>query len=196
MNPNPNATKPSTLLKSRIWMVEAMHYFHHSVDTCKEIVDNQMKIKANELMNTLLYRFDCHIKRRIKANEKHNHWILEWSKLNLPVVIAIMVLFDHFKVDVSYSDERVTLLGHSHKFKAVSNKNNDNIQGAYLYYENHMRWIRHGKVTGRGFIIRNMEHIRRAQANRLHASSESRFYLRYPHSKGVRHGSRVRKGFF
>ena len=71
-----------------------------------------------------------------------------------------MVIYNHIKYDIEYLDSNATLLKLSNFFvKAegiVSLK-----KGAYLNYDNNeCTWIKSGKVTGWGFVVRQSGHLK------------------------------------
>ena len=106
-----------------------------------------------------------------------------------------MVLFQHVKNNLSCLDETTTLLGNSQHFLLTSNSE-ANLQGAYLYYDsNNLVWIRSGKVTGRGFKVRDTEHLKKAKAKNI-TTKTSRFYVAYPSIHSARATSKAKKGVF
>ena len=103
-----------------------------------------------------------------------------------------MVLFDHVKRDLSCLDESTTLLSVPHNYLMIANVES-NLQGAYLYYDmNDNKWIRSGKVTGRGFDVRHKEHQKKAKCH----NHQSKFYSRYPSLESKLLKSCSRKGAF
>jgi len=103
-----------------------------------------------------------------------------------------MILFDHVKEDLQSLGENATLLKSSDFFRKAVNEL-AKLQGTYLHYDtNDDKWIRSGKVTGRGFDVRNIEHWKCALAYYATAS----FYLRYPAKASVRASSSSRNGYF
>ena len=64
---------------------------------------------------------------------------------------------------------------------------------AYLHYDNNdCTWIRVGKVTGRGFVVRQAEHLKKSKAD----NASSRFCMRYLTRSSLRLNSSSHKGYF
>ena len=105
---------------------------------------------------------------------------------------ALMILFDHVKSDIQSLGHNATLLKSVEYFlKAVNEL--AKLQGTYLHFDtNDNKWIRSGKVTGRGFDVRNIEHWKCA----LGMYAMQSFYLRYPAKASVRATSSTRNGYF
>ena len=89
--------KPSELLSDDQWVSNITEVFH--LDGC-QFVEQEMKDKADQLMNILADRFQPYVKRRIQEPSKHTHWCLKLALKNLAVVAAHMVLSDHVKEDL------------------------------------------------------------------------------------------------
>ena len=88
--------------------------------------------------------------------------------------------------------ENTTLLKSSEYFRKVI-KELAKLQGTYLHYDmNDEMWICSGKVTGRGFDVRHIEHWKCPLAYYATAS----FYLRYPAKISIRASSSSRNEHF
>ena len=113
-------------------------------------------------------------------------------KINVAIIAAIMVLFDHMKHDLRCLDEVTTLLSTPRNYLLTANVES-NLQGAYLYYDlNDEKGIRSDEVTGRGFDVRYKEHHQKSKYN----THQSKFYSRYPSKESKQSESRSRKGLF
>lgn len=81
---------------------------------------------------------------------------------------AIMVIYDHVKEDVECLDLNATLLktcNYIVKTEGIVAQK----RGAYLHYDcNDCAWIRSGKVTGRGFVVREAEHDNKGTSRSYH----------------------------
>ena len=76
-------------------------------------------------------------------------------KINIAIIAAIMVLFDHMKHDLRCLDEVTTLLSTPRHYLLTANIE-WSLQSAYLYYDlNDEKLIRSGKVTGRILDVRH-----------------------------------------
>lgn len=139
-----------------------LRFFFNSKDKLLiRVVNDSLNKQADELIKILHIRFGRHLRLRITNRSKHNHWSLLWSRKNITVIAAIMVLFDHVKRDLSCLDEATTLLSIPGNYLMIANVET-NLQGAYLYYDmNDNKLIRSGKVTGRGLDVRHKEHKKR-----------------------------------
>ena len=105
---------------------------------------------------------------------------------------ALIILFDHVKYGIQALGENTILLKSSGYFRKEINEL-AKLQGTYLHYDtNDEKWIRSGKVIGRGFDVRNIEHWKCALAHYATAS----FYLHYPEKARVRTSSSSRNGYF
>ena len=130
----------------------------------------------------------------MKDPNKRKHWSLKWAMKNLSQVASIMVLSSHVKEDIDCLDRQSCLLGTIFQFKMVSELENNDLQGSYLYHDlNDSKWIRSGKATGRGLLSRHEQHMRAASSPRV----TSNFYYMYP-SKTKDSGlkSSRRRGYF
>lgn len=83
---------------------------------------------------------------------------MQWAATNISHIAVLVILFNHVKDSIRCLDHNVTLLN-TPVFK---------VAGAYLikkntylqYKNNDGAWVRSGKVTGRGFQVRNDEHLK------------------------------------
>ena len=185
-------TKASAYLQNVEWIDSVKKVFDTSSIKRMNDVSEDCYSKADNLQKILLSRLTNHIRRRIQEKQKMEHWCLQWAASNFAQMSALIVLSDHVKEDISCLDNNATLLKTAIFFVKVEG---DEIvkQGAYLHYDNNDgKWIRSGKVTGRGFTIRQAEHLKKAKAK----SATSRFYLRYPTKCSARSASTSRKGYF
>ena len=97
-------------------------------------------------------------------------------KINIAIIAAIMVLFDHMKHDLRCLDEVTTLLSTPRNYLLTLNVES-NVQGAYFYYDlNNEQWIRSGKVARRGFDVRHKQPYQKSKSD----SHQSKIYSRYP----------------
>ena len=184
--------KASDLFQNKDWMNAVKNCFNSKDKLLIRVVNESLTKQADELIKILHIRFERHLRLRITNRSKHNHWSLLWSRKNITVIAAIMVLFDHVKRDLSCLDESTTLLSTHGNYLMIANVES-NLQGAYLYYDmNDNKWIRSGKVTGRGFDVRHKEHQKKAKCH----NHQSKFYSRYPSLESKLSKSCSRKGAF
>ena len=185
-------TKASELLTNSQWVELSKLIFDPSSLVNQIANDDVVKSKADLLHKVLQIRLTHHIRRRITNRKKKEHWCLQWASKNLSTMAALMTLFGHIKDDIESLGENATLLKSAEYFcQAVDDL--EKLQGTYLHYDtNDNKWIRSGKVTGRGFDVRNIEHWKCALARFATAS----FYLRYPAKASVRASTSSRNGYF
>ena len=195
--PSFHVMKSSELLSNSNW-----------VDTIKTIFDPKSKLnlvepseeqkkKSDLLLDILKIRFTSHVQERIADRTKWNHWSLQWSVKNLPVVAAYMILFEHEKKDLTCIEERSSLLNRNQNFLRPE-VDTEVCEGCYIYFDTNKEiFIRSGKVTGkdRGFVSRHKEHKRAAESNSV-LVADSKFYRSYPAKTSLRSGSVNRKGYF
>ena len=154
-------------------------------------VSQSMKSAANRLVAILRSRFKVFLKRRIKQKSRRNHWSMNFAFRNLPVVAAILVLSGHVKSDLECLNETDSLLvTDSSCFVKCGDWPNG--EGAYLYFDMvRLVFVRSGKVAGRGFAVRDDEHLKAAQEKR----GPSTFHKLYP-SKESERANCKRRGHF
>ena len=111
---------------------------------------------------------------------------------NLAVNAACMVLSGHTKMDLAYLDESACLLTvDSKSFPPCIAFNHR--EGCYLYYDRNLgAFVRSGKVTRRGFVVQDDEHVKGAMAS----SANSHFYFVYPSKHSSRADKRDKQGLF
>jgi hypothetical protein len=122
-------------------------------------VSEELKQKADLLARMLRGRFREHVKSRIKTVSKRSHWSMKLAYKNLAVSAACMVLTNHTKMDLKCLDESACLLGvNTNSFLPCAAF--PDREGAYLYFDvNRGVFVRSGKVTRRGFVVRGDEHL-------------------------------------
>ena len=168
--------------------------------------DLDMFENADRLQTLLLQRLHLHVKDRLPNIRENKDWPFHWTAHNIARIAAIMCLMGHVKEDLSCLGMGKTLLkyskldGEPHHYNFVNAlcPPNSLREGAYLYYDrNDGIFIRSGKVSGRDFMTRHIEHKSASEQG-----VSSNFYRRYPTkaasalltSQGI--GSRGRKGYF
>lgn len=156
-------------------------------------VSEEVKAKADVLVKMLRQRFRTFLKQRISSKAKRTHWSMEFARINLPVVAAVMALSGHLKSDLECLNDRDSLLitNSSCFLKCYDHANKDK-EGAYLYFDTVRNvFVRSGKVAGRGFVVRGDEHLKSSKA----ARPSSKLYRLYPSKESVRATNR-RRGHF
>ena len=183
-------TKASQFLHNKTWMKITQECFHGMAITNQ--INDELTKNADKLHDILLTRLSNHIHHRISDNKKRDHWCLKWEARNMAQMSSLMILMGHIKIDLNCLDNNTTLLKSCDNFEAV-NDNHVNKQGAYLYFDtNNNSFIRSGKVTGREFMKRHMEHQKMAGSDQ----PTSIFYFRYPTMESTLSQSPSRKGYF
>jgi len=121
-----------------------------------------------------------------------NHWSMKLAYKNLAVSAACMVLTNHTKMDLKCLDESSCLLAiNTNSFLPCLSF--PNREGAYLYYDaNRGVFVRSGKVTRRGFVVRGDEHLKASKGER----ANSHFYFVYPSDQSARSEKRDKQGVF
>jgi hypothetical protein len=187
--------QPSDLLNCNEWLTTACELFRVDM-TIADRIDNitqEDKDKADLLVRILRGRMNAFMKKRNVSKDKRSHWAIRLADKNLSFVAAYMVLVDHVKTDISCLDETQSLLTPNH-YKFLLCQSFNEFEGAYLYYDNnHGRFIRSGKVCGRGFGARHAEHLREAGRE---TNPKSNFYVWYPTKDNVRSLSKSKRGVF
>ena len=158
----------------------------------KQCTINDETIKrADSLYKSLSNRLTRHIRRRISDQKKREHWCLQWESKNFAPMAALMILFGHIKEEIDCLGDNSTLLKSAEYFIPAENEQSK-LQGAYLHFDkNDEKWIRSGKVTGRGFDMRNKEHMK--CANEKYPTQS--FYVRYPAKSSICATSSGKIGF-
>ena len=178
---NNNNINASTILSNNEWIESAKQIFDPLSLTTSNPIDATLIDKADVLQKKLVERLTHHIRRRVNP-KKQNHWCLSWASSNFAQMAALMILSNHIKDEIDCLDSNTTLLKRGEYFFITAENEEAKKQGVYLHYDtNDGKWIRSGKVTGRGFDARNKEHRKYAAAK--HATS--RFYRRYPTKSSV-----------
>lgn len=193
-NEDASEVRPSELLGCSEWLNTVCELF--SIDlTVPDAIANiteEDKEKADLLVKILKGRLHAFMNKRNVDGAKRNHWAIQLAIKNLSFVAAYMVLVDHVKSDLSCLDETQCLLTHNQNRLLLCQSFND-YEGAYLYWDtNNGRFIRSGKVCGRGFHARHSEHLREAGKN----NPKSDFYLWYPTKTSARATSKSKRGLF
>ena len=102
--------KASDLFQNSDWMNVVKKCFNSKNNFLVRKVNESLNKLAEELIKILQTRFERHVRLRISNQSKHNHWSSLWSRKNITIIAAIMVLFDHVKRDLNCLDEATTLL--------------------------------------------------------------------------------------
>ena len=182
---------PSELLSNADWVNYVVELLH--LDDMAKIVVEQEKDKANQLFHKLRERLKNHMNARIQEKSRHTHWSMIFARENLAVCAACMVLSNHLKVDLTCIGSIGELLGRN-SGRFVRCDDFPDREGAYLYYDmNDECFIRSGKVTRRGFSVRDSEHRKAAAVS---SSSKSHFYFLYPSKQSPRSGTTGTRGSF
>ena len=182
---------PSELLSNAEWVKYVIELLH--LDDMASILVQSEKDKADQLFSKLRDRLKNHLNARVHEKSKHTHWSMILARDNLAVCAACLVLSNHLKLDLTCIGSVGELLGfNSGRF--VKCHDFPEREGAYLYYDkNDECFIRSGKVTRRGFSVRDSEHRKAAAAS---SSSKSHFYFLYPSNTSPRSGSTGTRGKF
>ena len=180
---------PSDLLSNEEWVRNTTNLM--SLVPMSSVISTEDKDKANKLAQHLTARFREHKSQKVLA-ARRNHWSMKFASKNLAVNAALMVLSNHVKKDIARLSEEDSLLsGDISKFQECSLVPEQH--GAYLYYDkNNEVFIRSGKVTNRGFKVRDDEHRLAAKS----MTSKSRFYALYPSTSSQRANIRGTRGVF
>lgn len=160
-------------------------------------VTDELISRAADLTGRLGHRLKRHLLWRVPDASKRNHPCWRLFLQNTSVAAVVMTLFNHVKRNLSS-------IGETECFLTTSNMNNfllcnDNLlpsfQGTYLYYDTKSeKFVRSGKVTGRGFIERDKEHFKNAKSSTT--ANNSTFYSKYPSVESSRSGSIARDGLW
>lgn len=131
----------------------------------------------------LTTRFGEHKNQKV-LKARCYHWSMKLASKNLAVDAACMILSEHVKKDIARLKKEVSLLsGDVSKFRYCSLVSEQH--GAYLYYDtNNEVFIRSGKVTHRGFKVRDDEY--RLAAENLASSIRSTHPTRRKEPTNVR----------
>jgi len=183
---------PSHLLSKAKWVKFATKLLDLDKVSAITEISPKIKEKADLLVRMIRGRFSEHIKSRIKSVQKRNHWSMKLAYRNLAVSAACMVLTDHTKMDLKCLDESSCLLAiNTNSFLPCAAF--PDREGCYLYFDvNRGMFVRSGKVTRRGVVVRGDEHHKASKA--AHASSH--FYFVYPSKESARADKRDKQGFF
>ena len=149
------------------------------------------------LQKALMQRLASHVLSRCPSLDSNKEWPFHFAAENMARLAAIMVFQGYVKDDISCLGAGKTLLkqGGADFHHALTTRCKSR-EGAYLYYDtNDGVFIRSGKVSGRGFLARHLEHKKAAREG-----VSSNFYRRYP-SKELVHTipnttNRCCRGFF
>ena len=181
---------PSELLSNEEWVRNTTNLM--SLARTSTIVSQEDKDKADKLVQHLTARFGLHKNLKIFIKAKRNHWSMKLAMRNLAVNAASMILSEHVKKHIARLNEEDSLLsGDVSKFRDCSLVPEQH--GAYLYYDtNNEVFIRSGKVTHRGFKVRDDEH--RLAAKNM--TAKSRFYSLYPSQSSQRANVKGTRGVF
>lgn len=87
---------------------------------------------------------------------------MDFTRVNLPVVTAVMVLSGYLKSNLECLNESDSLLiTDSIYFLKCDDYANKDKEGAYLCFNTVCNmFVRNGKVAGRGFVVRGDEHLK------------------------------------
>jgi len=164
---------PSELLSNERWVKFVMAIFELEKLDISGTVDQEMKDKADLLVKLLQERYKDYVKKRIKTVSRRTHWSMKLAYKNLAVSAACMVLSNHVKMDLKCLDESACLLAINHNNFLPTTAIQDG-EGCYLYFDlNRGVFVRSGKVTRRGFVVRGDEHHKASKE----AKSSSHFYF-------------------
>ncbi|KAL7552482.1 hypothetical protein ACHAWF_015738 [Thalassiosira exigua] len=183
---------PSQLLSNDAWVRFVVQLFDLDKLQLADVTCQSTKTKADLLARLLRERFKDHIKHRIKSPSRRSHWSMKLAYKNLSASAAIMVLSNHVKRDLRSLDELSCLLAIDEKNFLPCSSFPDR-QGCYLYYDtNRGIFVRSGKVTRRGFVDRDSEHLKSSKESK----PSSHFYFVYPSEQSDRADSRSKRGAF
>ena len=180
---------PSELLSDEEWVRNTTNLM--LLRRTSTAVSQEDKDKADNLVQHLATQFREHKNQKV-LKARRNHWSMKLASKNLAASAAYMILSEHVKKDIARLNQEDSLLsGDMSKFHDCSLVPDHH--GAYIYYDtNNEVFIRSGKVTNRGFRVRNDEH--RLAAKNL--TAKSRFYAMYPSKLSERAGVRGTRGIF
>ena len=183
---------PSELLSNEQWVKFVVSIFELEKLDISGAVDQDMKDKADLLAKLLQERYKDHVKKRIKTVSRRTHWSMKLAYKNLAVSAACMVLSNHVKMDLKCLDESACLLAINHNNFLPTAAIQDG-EGCYLYFDlNRGVFVRSGKVTRRGFVVRGDEHHKASKE----IKSSSHFYFVYPSKESTRADKRDKLGIF
>ncbi len=197
-----NSVSPSELLRNQSWIQSAVKLFclEEYTPSCFKsdapLDDRQKKekaellTKADILVKMLRQRLKDHIKNR--AESRRDHWVWNFSRKNLAVVAAYMILAGHIKTRIAcVKGDGSLLFPNENKFAPCQMQ--PKYEGCYLFFDsNECVFIRSGKVTGGGVESRMIQHKKAAEAE----IASSQFYDQYPSQKTARSEKRDKRGFF
>jgi hypothetical protein len=119
------------------------------------------------------------IRRRVPKKNAVNLTPFQFTVQNMVRAAGLMCLQGHTKNNLSCLGAEKTMLACAGNFMLENSEAADNLEGAYLYWEdNDGCWIHSGKVVGHLFSTRHKEHGLMASQG-----SDSDFYRRYPPSR-------------
>jgi hypothetical protein len=183
---------PSELLSNDEWLHCMCQLFDVELLVSPVLVSEDLKEKGNYLVKLLQGRLKSFPKRRIASEAKRQHWAIKLAYKNLSVVAAYMVLVGHVKSDLSCIDETMALLTPNINSFLLSSSFPQQ-EGAYLYFDSNLgAFVRSGKVTGRGFLVRHDEHEKKSRER----NASSNFYFLYPSREILSQITRRKQGVF
>jgi hypothetical protein len=177
-------------------MVELMMLTFDSSNTLQAAdVSSEALAMADLLYIRLKSRLQIHIDKKVRPEHQTNT-CLHWSKKNLAIVAAWMIVASQLK-DITHLDNSKCLLASptARQFLLCSNELSSR-NGCYLYNDrNDGTWIRSGSATGVGGIAgRLTDHLRGAKSTTN--PDDSRFYASYPSKESPRAESNHILGHF
>ena len=152
----------SKLLQSPMWRANAIRLFDLDFDVESNVSEDLLS-KADVLLRILSQRFKTYLKDRVTVKAKRAHWSMELAYNNLPVNAAVMALSGHLPMSLECLTDSDCLMVTDPSCYVKCTTHPDR-QGAYLHFDQVRRnFARAGKVVGRGFLVRNGEHLKEAK---------------------------------
>ena len=179
------------MLSHAHWRAYTIRLVHLPLDPGEEISE-ELKSKADYLVKVLSRRFKSFLKRKIPTQNKREHWSMQLAYANLPVDACLMAMSGHLPDALEFLNDSDCLISNDLS-RYVKCKEHPDREGGYLHFDGICTFfVRSGKNVGRGFDVRNGEHLKEAKK----PIPSSKFYRRWPSRESSRAGNKGIKGHF